>query len=68
MLGDSSQSSGESSEEEQCILTLNEIRKYAKIQQQVDKRIRELEQQSEMADTLGIMIFRVIKHLTDHRI
>ena len=52
-LSDSSQSSSDPSEEEQCIPTLNEIRKSAKIQKQVDKRIRELEQQSEMASTLG---------------
>ena len=53
VLSDSSQSSSESSDEEQCIPTLNKIRKSEKIQRQVDKRIRELEKQSEIAGTLG---------------
>ena len=35
------------------IPTLNKIRKSVKIKRQVDKRIRELEQQSEVAGTLG---------------
>ena len=53
ILSASSQSSSESSDEEQCIPTLNKIRKSEKIQRQVDKRIRELEKQSEIAGTLG---------------
>ena len=39
VLSDSSQSSSESSDEEQCIPTLNKIRKSAKIQHQVDKEL-----------------------------
>ena len=50
---DSSRSSSEFSDEEQCIPTLNKIRQSVKIQRQVDKRIRELEKQSEVAGTLG---------------
>ena len=53
VLSDSSQSSSESSDEEQCIPKLNNIRKSEKIQHQVDKRIRELERHSEVAGTLG---------------
>ena len=53
VLSDSSQSSSESSDEEQCIPKLNNIRKSEKIQHQADKRIRELERHSEVAGTLG---------------
>ena len=53
VLTDSSQSSSESSDEEQCIPTLNRIRKSEKKQRQVDKRIRELERHSEVAGTWG---------------
>ena len=53
VVSDSSQSDSESSDEDQCILSLNSIRKFAKIQRQVDTRIRQLEQQSETAGTVG---------------
>ena len=53
ILSDNSQSDGESSDEEQYIPILNKIRKSAKIHCQVDKRIRDLEQQSKIAGSLG---------------
>ena len=53
VLSDNSQSDSDSSDSEQYIPSLNSIRKSAKIQQQVDKRIRELEKQSESTGIAG---------------
>ena len=53
VVSDNPQSDSDSSDQEQYMPCLNTIRKSAKIQQQVDKRIRELEKQSESADSVG---------------
>ena len=50
---DSSQSSSTSSDKDQSIPSLYNIRQSAKIQHQVDARIRELEQQSQTTGSVG---------------
>ena len=53
VVSDNSQSDSDSSDSEQYIPSLNSIRKSTKIQQQVDKRIRELEKLSESTGCVG---------------
>ena len=53
VVSDNSQSDSDLSDPEQYIPSLNSIRKFAKIQQQVDKRIRVLEKQSESTGSVG---------------
>ena len=53
VVNDNSQSDSDSSDQEHFIPSLNSIRKSTIIQQQVDKRLRELEKQSESTGSVG---------------